>query len=1857
VIPLADAFIQLIAQLDEGKSKVSIDEQIKKIESKLSKINLKVAIDDKVLNTLKEFSSAIQKVNDVIKYQNQVVKQNIEIKKELDGSTTRVEKSELRNGEIIEKTTKIINDNTNAIAANAEAKKNLAKIVETTVKGEPSTVTEVYKDNNFNQEIIKKSAKTQEEITRTTINNIEKRNKYEQDLIEQMERFRLESLRRRQQRELEWEKAQADAINKYKIQQYNEEQAELLRIQRLGTLKLSNLDVSKFNKEGLTEYLKSIYGINAEIQKLQQTTDSTGKKIWDFTVNVKTGKDTFDQFKGKIDETSKAIYQNGDVVQKTLNRNLGVIEQLKIALERFPIWIIASTLTMEVIHSYQNAIEYIQEMDSALVELNKVVDMSASDMANMRDVAISLGKELGRSSVEIMQSMAEWGRSYKNLQDIQELARASVMAANVTTMSAAEAAKSLNTAIITFGLSAKDAISILDQWNEIQNNFRTNVEDLAESISAVGAAAKQAGVSIQELEGYTTAIVTATGLQGSEVGTALKSMISRVYRIGPEGEEDAGKAEQVLNSIGVAVRKNATEFRSFNDILSDISKKWNSLTNIQQQNIAQAMAGTYHYSKFMALMNNFQTAIDATSKAYNSQNSALNENEKYLNSIEGRIQIFRTSVEELNKTIVSSDFLKGLVDTGTGLINILENTIKTFGVLGTMIIGLGTAISIFKAKAITSFVAATGSINVFTLATKLATLAVGELNVALNFLKAHPIVLAVTGITTALVVFANVIQNAKKAQEAFIQKTDEQINKLKQQQSTLQDLRETYAELSGKPNLSTDEQQQLIDVQNKIAEIAPELVSAYDAEGNAIIKNTTALDDYIQKLREEQAEKEKSKRSAYVAQLEDEAKKIDDIKRKISGEQFGPPGQYYIPISDEELNKLNEQLRSKNEQYQKLRDNIKNTVPDFNLLDGVTKKIAENLAQVVDKKFPTLNTSNVEEYARQIENIAKTLKEQNIQAEFEKYQELTNEYKKGNATLKEVQAEYDKLKNILTNLFKQYGLAESNINTFLVNIVENATKLKQSFDFGSSLKNFIDSTNDLASAYQTLSNGQQLSLDQIQKLIEAHPQLTSALVVENGQLTLNKDTIYEIIKAKEQDYKVSLEKTLKSMLDEAGLQADINELRAKGINLLYTEAKVKYLTNWQDRFPSLSATYTQMREDLSGIESIINEINLLSKIDLTKQITTPTKSSSKSKSSKEPYQSQIEATRGLQLAIQDLENEIQKYQTLADIASSDQQRIQYLNRINDLLQQQKNRLHELNNALRQERDGLGLQIERYKVAGRSVADFDEKTKKLNINRVLYNKLSDEQKQKIDDLVEKFDELTKEIESNSNKWFELNKNIQGNNYDIMSIKLEEAKQRIADIDNQIDISKLKMQQYNKTSKQYNDEQQKQIILLKQKQDVIKNVITLLNSLISVQGLTADQVKQLNNLLQDYQKELLNTNNLISDYINSVFDAYHNHIIDSLRDQIKQWQNTKEEAKKAAQEKIDAIQAEIDVLQKENDELKEQEERQKRLDEIAKQRELIANIEKEKNVRIIQNGEWVYIADPKKLADETEKLKELENDYNRWEQNNQRQHVIEQKRQQIKDIQDELKIEQDKYDTKIKRLQDFINIEQKKLNKQKEFQITNLTELMDALKGIESSAYSDRLTALQDFIDKYNKLASQLGLPELNVPTLKTVSTGSSSSKGAKGYNETNNNEINSILDKMAKNSQNWHNVSDSEKKKLAQENQRLGEELRKKGVDAQYNPSTGKWNVLKYDEGGVIDYTGLAMVHGKPNNVEVVFNAEQGKKLYDFVRFVIPKLQIPNIIQSKEQFIQNFNFHIDKVETKDADSFLKLAKTLVIQYTS
>lgn len=83
-----------------------------------------------------------------------------------------------------------------------------------------------------------------------------------------------------------------------------------------------------------------------------------------------------------------------------------------------------------------------------------------------------------------------------------------------------------------------------------------------------------------------------------------------------------------------------------------------------------------------ALMSNFDIARESLNTALNeSEGSAERELSNHQKGIEYSIDKFKASFQGMSTTLVNSDLVKGIVDTGSTVIDVLTNIIDKVGVL------------------------------------------------------------------------------------------------------------------------------------------------------------------------------------------------------------------------------------------------------------------------------------------------------------------------------------------------------------------------------------------------------------------------------------------------------------------------------------------------------------------------------------------------------------------------------------------------------------------------------------------------------------------------------------------------------------------------------------------------------------------------------------------------------------------------------------------------------------------------------------------------------------------------------------------------------------------------------------------------------------------------------------------------------------------------------------------------------------------------------------------------------------------------------------------------------------------------
>jgi hypothetical protein len=214
-----------------------------------------------------------------------------------------------------------------------------------------------------------------------------------------------------------------------------------------------------YNKQLFTNFNKDI-GIGG-VAKSAKESASVFEDLFNSSKKSTRGLSDLERQVVKLNPQIKSLSSNADHSAQSF---LGMVG-------KFSSWLAVGNIIMGTLHTIKDAINYVVQMDDALVSLSKVVDLTKEQMNDLKNVSIELGKQLGKSSVEIMRGMSEFGRITKDVEEIKELTRVAAMASNVTSLSAQDAAKALTTAMISFNISAKDSMRILDQWNKILFRF------------------------------------------------------------------------------------------------------------------------------------------------------------------------------------------------------------------------------------------------------------------------------------------------------------------------------------------------------------------------------------------------------------------------------------------------------------------------------------------------------------------------------------------------------------------------------------------------------------------------------------------------------------------------------------------------------------------------------------------------------------------------------------------------------------------------------------------------------------------------------------------------------------------------------------------------------------------------------------------------------------------------------------------------------------------------------------------------------------------------------------------------------------------------------------------------------------------------------------------------------------------------------------------------------------------------------------------------------------------------------------------------------------------------------------------
>lgn len=571
--------------------------------------------------------------------------------------------------------------------------------------------------------------------------------------------------------------------------------------------------------------------------------------------------------------------------------------------------------------------------------------------------------------------------------------------------------------------------------------------------------------------------------------------------------------------------------KSTYEALGELRPEWEKMTEAEKQALAISLAGKNQFAVLSSVLYNYQTAVDATTDALQSQGSAAQENARFMESIQGKVSQFTSELQKFWTEGISSDSVKRLVEFGTQVVKLINDlggmpTVLT-AITGAIVTlnGYNLAQSVTKiadsvlTMAINFDIAftATGSLTqAFTSMAGASTLVTGSLGL---------ISLAITGIVAAYNAYNTQQENARKATEQASQSYEEEREKLSE-------LRQEYIDVK---DATGDEEEN----KKKLKTVISNLAKAYGVEEEALADLNGTRAEGLNLLSQESAKKAQEYLNLNQSEIQKAQK---EIQKMLTGVTFDIPVDISVDTASSEsfkqfyqkyVTELGEGINRASGGYEGLIKDLNDTITAMQQEDNQTAQHQKALSFLSDTLVKL--QADYEKWETTASNAASAYVETNSATQ----SFLNSQYESVDA----FKSVYDALleDNKQIPLFKQ-ALDEAVATNFPdfakelgIEIQDTGDKAKNAADgFGDyndeleetetraeiatkRLKELSGQISEAQDAYDTFTQAAKeyndtgsITLDTLSKMIKINPEYWDALDLVDGKLTVNKEKLDEL---------------------------------------------------------------------------------------------------------------------------------------------------------------------------------------------------------------------------------------------------------------------------------------------------------------------------------------------------------------------------------------------------------------------------------------------------------------------------------------------------------------------------------------------------------------------------------------------------------------------------------------------------------------------------------------------------------------------------------------------------------------------------
>lgn len=380
---------------------------------------------------------------------------------------------------------------------------------------------------------------------------------------------------------------------------------------------------------------------------------------------------------------------------------------------KITVWQLVNAAVAKIKRSFVEAIRTMKEVDTEMTAIQKVTGNTAAEMEKLGDTAYEAASKYGVAVTDYLESVGTFAKAgYKEMsEDMAELATKTQLVGDVTSDIANQFILSADAAYQMNG-NVEELNDVLDKANEIENNYATSIQKMAEGFPIVANVASMANMSIDELMAALGTITAVTQESGTKAATALRALILNI--IGDtetEIEDGVSWTKEEINSLNDALwiyAEDAMKAAQASGKLVDpmeaiasLSKAYKDglLTQAELANLESSLGGKLRTNQLDALVKNYDMYAEMLDKVADSAGSADKEVGIMLDSWESKTNILKNKWTEFISHMTDTDLIKGALD---GLIKLVEALDSGFGKFMATVAGVAVSITALY-KAIIAF--------------------------------------------------------------------------------------------------------------------------------------------------------------------------------------------------------------------------------------------------------------------------------------------------------------------------------------------------------------------------------------------------------------------------------------------------------------------------------------------------------------------------------------------------------------------------------------------------------------------------------------------------------------------------------------------------------------------------------------------------------------------------------------------------------------------------------------------------------------------------------------------------------------------------------------------------------------------------------------------------------------------------------------------------------------------------------------------------------------------------------------------------------------------------------------------------